>query len=82
MLQLNLRFRAAVRFHSQPLEVLANLANVSRQDLYDLVNEKRRPVENDPSVLPVAELLGFRPDDVFIEVDPEPGESDGHPRKI
>jgi len=71
MLQLNLRFRAAVRFHSQPLEVLANLANV-----------KRRPVENDPSVLPVAELLGFRPDDVFIEVDPEPGESDGHPRKI
>ena len=72
MLRLNLRFRAAIKFHTKPISLLADLAGVNRQDLYDLVNEKRRPVENDPVILPVAELLGFKPGDCFVEDGPAP----------
>ena len=72
MLRLNLRFRAAIKFHTKPISLLADLAGVNRQDLYDLANEKRMPVENDQTVLKVAELLGFSADACFIEDLPEP----------
>lgn len=67
MLRLNLRFRAAVRFHSQPTLVLAKIAGVDAQRLEDLTHEKCMPTKNDPTVLKVAELLGFRSEDCFIE---------------
>jgi hypothetical protein len=73
-LRLNLRFRAALRFHAQPIWAIAELAGVDPKDLDALVNEKRTPVKDDPVILPVAKLLGFGPDACFIEDEPEPGE--------
>ena len=75
MLRLNLRFRAAIKFHTQPTWILADLAGVSADRLADLVNEKCKPVKNDPDVLKVAKLLGFQPSDVFIQDEPDPGEN-------
>ncbi len=72
MLRLNLRFRAAVKFHSQPIRLLADLAGVDSKDFGDLINLRRAPIKDDTTVLKVAEMLGFRPEDCFIaDVEPE-----------
>ena len=71
-MRLNLRFIAAVKFHPQPMPMLAELCDVDSSDLSELVNLKRMPKENDPTVLKVGEMLGFKPEDCFIADLPEP----------
>jgi hypothetical protein len=68
-MRLNLRFIAAVKFHSQPSRILAELAGVDPKMFDDLLNRRRAPIKDDPTVLPVAEMLGFSADACFIEDD-------------
>ena len=76
-MRLNLRFIAAIKFHSAPINVLAGTAGVNPTRLAELIKFGKKVEQDDPCVARVRELLGFRVQDCFIEDDPRSEDSNG-----
>ena len=76
-MRLNLRFIAAIKFHSAPLNRLADIAGVNPARLAELIEFGKKVKQDDPCIAKVGELLGFRSQDCFVEDDLQSEDSNG-----